>query len=74
MPGAQGGQKKESDASGLELQLGAIMWVLGIEPSPLEEQPLLLTTEPFLQPYFIKSINLFSRQGVSLSLVLAILP
>jgi hypothetical protein len=27
------------------------MWLLGTEPSPLEEQPVLLTTEPSLQPY-----------------------
>ena len=25
------------------------MWVLGIEPGPLEEQSVLLTSEPFLQ-------------------------
>lgn len=28
------------------------MWVLGIEPGPLEEQSVILTTEPFLQPIF----------------------
>ena len=29
-------------------RMGAAMWVLGIEP--LEEQPMLLTAEPSLQP------------------------
>ena len=31
-------------------QLSAVIWVLGIEPSPLKEQPVLLTTESSLQP------------------------
>ena len=35
------------------------MWVLGIEPVPLEEQPVLLTAKPsFLQPH----INLFFKR------------
>lgn len=36
---------------GLELTLWAtVMWVLGIKLGPLQEQPLLSTTEPSLQP------------------------
>ena len=31
--------------------LWAAMWMLGIKPSPLEEQPVLLTAEPSLQPW-----------------------
>ena len=30
---------------------GDIMWVLGTEPRSLEEQPVLLITEPLLQPF-----------------------
>jgi hypothetical protein len=35
------------------------MWVLGIEPGPLEEQQMLLTTEPSLQPYYLFLFCLF---------------
>jgi hypothetical protein len=27
------------------------MWVLGVEPGPLEEQTVLFSAEPSLQPY-----------------------
>lgn len=32
-----------------QIQLWSALWVLGIKPGPLEEQPLLLTTELSLQ-------------------------
>ena len=32
--------------------IGATMWVMGIEPGPMEEQPVFLTTEPSLNPSF----------------------
>jgi hypothetical protein len=35
----------------LTLQLQTTMWVLGIKPGSLEEQPVPLTTEPSLQPH-----------------------
>ena len=42
-----------SDPQKLELQtVLAVMWVLGIEPGPLEEQPVLLAPEPSLQTHF----------------------
>ena len=50
--GAEGGQKIISDA--LELELRAIVshliWGLGIDSGLLEEQQVLLATEPSLQP------------------------
>lgn len=34
------------------------MWLLGINLGLLEEQPILLTTEPFLQPLKLKFLSL----------------
>ena len=45
-------------------QLWAAMWVLGIEPGPLEEQSVLLTPEPSSSPwdiYFLFVEILFGR-------------
>ena len=51
MYGAHGVQKRPLLYLGLELQMpNNYLWVLGIEPGPLEEQPVLLTTQPSLQP------------------------
>lgn len=44
-----GGQKRVSDPLGLELP--SVCWELN--PGPVEEQPVLLTTEPSLQPCLI---------------------
>jgi hypothetical protein len=46
VPGIHRLHKKTLDP--LELELGVIMWILGIKPGPLEEQPVLLTSEPTL--------------------------
>ena len=57
-----GGQKKILESLELELQRAVSLHViLGIEPSPVEEQQVLLTTEPSLQSstsdLFNKHIN-----------------
>jgi hypothetical protein len=36
----------------LELELQTVVWVLGIEPGSLDEQPVLLTAEVFLKSLF----------------------
>ena len=65
---AQGGQKMVTDSLELELQV-AVSHSVGsgiLFLFPLEEQQVLLTTEPFLQPD--SPLNLlfgFSRQGFS---------
>jgi hypothetical protein len=40
------GQKRALEP--IERWIGVAMWVLGTEESPLEEQPVLLTSEPSL--------------------------
>lgn len=39
------------------------MWVLGIEPSPLEEQPMLLTSESSLRPKTLKFLLFAASQS-----------
>ena len=34
----------------MELEMSAAMWLMGIEPGPLVEQPVLLISESSLQP------------------------
>ena len=48
--GTCGSQKRPLDSLVLQLQLQAAMWVLELNSCPLEEQPVLLNTEPSLQP------------------------
>lgn len=53
--GLQTGQKRVSDLLELELQLvvklsNVVAWVLGTELGPLQEQQVLLSVEPSLQP------------------------
>jgi hypothetical protein len=52
--GSQGGWKRASDTLELEQQVAMsnLAWVLGTNPSPLEEQHVLLTAEPSLQHVF----------------------
>ena len=51
------GQKRALNFLELELQMSVSCHVGAgeLNPSPLEEQPELLTTEPFLQPYIVVS-------------------
>jgi hypothetical protein len=49
MYGAYKGHKEVSDTLELELQLLAVMLGLRMFSGPLEEHPVLLTTEPSLQ-------------------------
>lgn len=46
------------DFSGLELQtvINCSAWVLGTKPDSLQEQAVLVTTEPTLQPHFYRLI------------------
>jgi hypothetical protein len=46
---------KVSDSLELAFQIIVAMCMLGIELGPLEEQPVLLTTEPSLQPHLLYS-------------------
>jgi hypothetical protein len=50
VPGAWKGQKRTLERMELELaQFWVAMQMLGIKPGPLQEQPVLLTTDPSLQ-------------------------
>lgn len=51
LAGAKGGQRKALALPELELQAArSHMWVLEPSLGPLQEQPVHLTTAPFLQP------------------------
>ena len=49
MFGTHEGQKSTSDPLDLQLQIIVNCWELNLDP--LEEQPVLLTVEPSLQPH-----------------------
>ena len=54
-----GGQKRGSDPQGWSYrQLRAAVWVLGMNPGPLEERPVLLIAEPSLQPQILASYSI----------------
>lgn len=60
VPGAWRGQKRTLDWMELELaQLWVVRQILRIKPGPLQEQPVLLTTEPSLQPLNASSFKDF---------------
>lgn len=40
-----------------------MMWVMGIEPRSSEDQQVLLTGEPFLQPQFAYTFTAASELG-----------
>ena len=50
---AHRGQKRASDPTGLELQI--VMWVLGMNLGPLQEESVLLTPVRFVQPCIIQA-------------------
>lgn len=52
-------QKRVSDPLELELGFSASMWVQGTKTGPLEEHPVIFTTEPSLQPSLPNPQSLF---------------
>lgn len=51
--GPTGAQKRASDPIGLELQM--VMWLLGMNLGPLQEESVLLTPVLFVRPYIIQA-------------------
>ena len=54
MPGTHRGQRRVSYPVERE-------WVLGIEPGPLKEQPVLFTAEPSFQSQYILKVRYISK-------------
>lgn len=62
---ACGGQKRVVDPLALEFQVIVSCLVVGTDSTPLEEQPMLLSAEPFLQPSPILSFVVSSQETSS---------